>query len=230
MKYLLLTIAAISLSFPVAGSATEDDLGTWMTFSTSDAFQTDGQNSRWHYWFDAQARYFDLGSGVNQWLVRPGIGYELGDNIKAWVGYARFRTRNAVGNVADENRYWQQVDWSAGHWIGGRVSMRVRLEQRYISTGDDTGLVLRFMTKYARPIGDSGTTNLIVGIEPFFALRDTDWGGESGFGQNRVFVGVGKRVSDRITVEAGYMNQFLLRDNAENRRNHFGALNFKVKL
>ena len=38
---------------------------------------------------DAQAQYFDPGSGANQWLVRPGVGYEIREGVKAWAGYAR---------------------------------------------------------------------------------------------------------------------------------------------
>jgi len=230
IKLLLSFFSVICVAFPLSGSATENDPGTWVVFSTTDAFQTDGEDSRWHYWFDAQARYFDLGSGANQWLARPGIGYEISDNVKGWVGYARFRARNSAGDVADENRYWQQIDWTAGRWNDGRISMRARLEQRSISVGDDVGLVLRYRAKYVRPIGENGSTSLVVAIEPFVDLRDTDWGGESGLGQNRVLIGFSRRFSDRLSIEAGYMNQYIWRDNAENRVNHLGVLNFKVKL
>lgn len=223
-------LAVVCFLFPLAGTATENDPGAWVIFSTTDAFQADGQDSRWRYWFDAQARYFDVGSGTNQWLVRPGIGYSINDNVNAWVGYARFRARNAAGNVSDENRYWQQIDWTAGRWNEGRVSMRVRLEQRLVSTGEDTGLVFRFMTKYARPVGEAGRTNLVIGIEPFFDLIDTDWGGDSGLGQNRIFVGLNRSLGDSLSIEAGYMNQYIWRDNAENRSNNLAVLNFRAKL
>jgi hypothetical protein len=223
-------LSLVCIAFPLSVPAAENDPGAWFVFSTTEAFHSDGQDSRWRYWFDAQARYFDIGSGINQWLVRPGIGYSINDNMNGWVGYARFRTRNAAGDVADENRYWQQLDWVAGRWNGGRVTMRVRLEQRSISVGDDIGFVARFMAKYTRPVGDSGRTNLLIGIEPFVDLRDTDWGGDSGLGQNRVFIGIGRSLSDGIAIEAGYMNQYIWRDNAEDRNNHFGVLNVKVKL
>ncbi len=230
MKLLLAIVSSTLLAVPIAGYATENNPGTWITISTTDAFQSDGQDGRWHYWFDAQARYFDLGSGVNQWLVRPGIGYEINDTVNVWAGYARFRSRNAAGDVSDEDRFWQQAAWTAGSWNDGRVSMRVRLEQRSISTGDDTGLVLRFMTKYVRPIGTTGNTNLVIGVEPFVDLRDTDWGGDAGLGQNRLSIMVGRSLSDRFSFEAGYMNQYIWRDGAENRINHLGVLSFKVKL
>ena len=160
MTLLLSAFALICMVLPYKGNATENEWGAWAIFSTTDAFQSDGKDGRWRYWFDAQARYFDLGSGINQWLARPAIGYQISSNVRGWIGYARFRARNRAGNVADENRYWQQVDWAAGDWNDGSISMRIRLEQRSVSVGDDLGLVVRFMAKYVRPIGESGATNL----------------------------------------------------------------------
>ena len=221
-------IAVCGLAMPQA-QATENDPGMWTVFSTTNSFSTEASPSRWHYWFDAQARYFDLGSGANQWLVRPGIGYEIGDGVKAWVGYARFRARNSSGRVADENRYWQQVDWRAGQWRGGQFTMRVRLEQRSLDIGDDVGVVLRFLTKYVRPFPDDNSKSLIIGLEPFADLRDTDWGGESGLGQNRTYIGMGWRLNDTFTLETGYMNQYIWSDNADDRINHLAMLTIKAK-
>lgn len=106
--------------------------------------------------------------------------------------------------------------------------MRIRLEQKSIDTGDDLRVVLRFMTKYVRPLSGSGNKSLIVSLEPFMDLRDTDWGGDSGLGQNRLFVGIGARTSDNVTLEAGYMNQYIWSDSGENRINHLAVLTMKA--
>ena len=225
-----LLCAAVIGTLASPAHATETDEGIWTIFTTTDAFPTSDSANRWHYWFDAQARYFDVGSGINQYLIRPGVGYEISDNLSAWVGYARLRARNRSGNVIDENRYWQQLSWTAGRWNNGTLSMRTRLEQRSLSSGSDLGLVLRVLAKYVRPIGNDGKRYLSVGIEPFIDLKDTDWGGDSGLGQNRISVGVGWRASRKLTFEAGYMNQFVWVDSGENRMNHLGIINFKMKL
>ncbi|MGB5258859.1 MAG: DUF2490 domain-containing protein [Woeseiaceae bacterium] len=220
----------IACTLPATAQATQSDDGIWTIFTTTDAFPASDDASRWRYWFDAQARYFDLGSGINQYLVRPGIGYDFNANLSGWVGYARLRSRNRSGNVADENRYWQQLSWSIGKWNNGTVSLRARLEQRDLSTGSDVGVVLRVQGKYVRPVGTDGNRYVAVSIEPFVDLKDTDWGGDSGLGQNRSSVSIGWRVSERLTLEAGYMNQFIRVDNGENRMNHLGTLNFKMRL
>ena len=217
------------MALPLQALAAENDPGAWLIFSTSGAFRIRGEDSRWRYWFDAQARYFDLGTGINQWLARPAIGYKLGKDVNGWIGYARFRSRNRAGQVADENRYWQQIDWLAGYWNEGRITMQIRTEQRSVSTGDDVGFVVRFLTTLVTPIGRSKRTNLIAGLEPFFDLRDTDWGGESGLSQNRLFVSLGRKLNDKISIEAGYMNQYLWIDNAENQSNHLAVLHLKAR-
>jgi hypothetical protein len=188
-----------------------------------------GENTRWLYWFDAQARYFDIGSGINQWLARPGIGYKLNDSTNVWLGYGRFRSRGRSGAVVDENRYWQQIDWSGNPWHGGTLSLRGRLEQRFVTAGDDTGVVLRLMAKYVRPLRAGGNTSLILGVEPFFDLVDTDWGGDSRLGQNRAFVALGWRLNDSVSMETGYMNQYFWLENREDVMNHLGTVTFKVR-
>lgn len=228
LRLALAGLAALFIATPEHSAATEHDPGVWAIFSTSDTFSSDGDASRWQYAFDAQARYFDIGSGVNQWLARPAIGYKLTDDVNAWVGYARLRARGASGAVVDENRYWQQIDWRAGRWQGGQLSMRVRLEQRDIEIGDDVGIVLRFMAKYVRPFSE-GNKSLVIGLEPFVDLRDTDWGGDSGFGQNRIFIGLNQPLNNKLTLEYGYMNQYIWLDGRDDRVNHLAIFNFKVR-
>ena len=220
----LLVAAGVS---PVA--ATEHDPGLWAIFSSTDKIQANGEATRWRYWFDAQARFIDLGSNTNQYLLRPGVGYDLNDKLTVWAGYARFRVRNSAGDHADEDRFWQQATWTAARWQSGTLSMRLRLEERSVSTGDDLGLVLRFMTNYTRPLGQSGKRDFVAAIEPFFALRETDWGGSSGLRQNRLAVGVAWKLSDKTTVETGYMNLFAWADSGEDRMQHLAVINLKKK-
>ena len=226
----LLVIAVMAHGLPQQARATEDLAGGWAVVTVSDAFQTEAGPSRWRYWVDAQARYFDIGSGANQYLVRPAIGFKPGDNLSVWAGYARFRTRGrSSGNVVDENRYWQQLSWTPGRWRGGTFSMRARLLQRFVDISDDMALVLRTLVRYDRPIGNDGRRSLIFGLEPFFDLRPTDWSGDTGIFQNRAYVGIGWRLLDKLTIETGYMNQFFWIDNGEDVSNHLLVVNFRTR-
>lgn len=225
----LLAIAAASGAPINAANAVDDNTGLWTVFTTTDAFPSDDGNSRWSYWFDGQVRFPDIGSGATQFLARPGIGYRPGDNLQMWAGYARIESESATGVSTFENRYWQQLNWKAGDALGGRITMRTRLMERNVSTGSDVGLVLRFRTQYSRPVGTQGNKNLIISLEPFYNLNDTDWSGKSKFSQNRTVVGVAWKLSDKLTLTTAYMNQFVWRDNAEDSSNHVAVANFNVK-
>ena len=224
-----IALSIVCLAIPLPALAVENDPGAWIAFSMSDAIQVGGRDTRWHYWVDSQARFFDPGSGPNQFVIRPAIGYKITDNIKGWIGYARILTRNRAGTAVDENRYWQQIDWSAGRVIGGTVSMRARLEQRSVSTGEDIGVVLRVRTKYVRPLRTNGSNSLIIAVEPFVDLRDTDWKGNSRLTQNRTFIGMGWRLGESMSIETGYMNQYIRVDGGSKQSFHHAVINFNVR-
>jgi hypothetical protein len=215
--------------YPAAVQSTEHDPGLWVVFSTTDRIGTDGTTSRWRYWFDAQARFFDMGDGASQYVVRPGIGYDISDNMTVWAGYARFYVDTAAGSSATENRYWQQLTWTAARPKDATVSMRIRTEQRSVSTGKDTAFVLRYQVRYVRKLQKHNNLDLILAVEPFIDFRDTDWGGNSGLGQNRTFAGIGWKASDKISLETGYMNQYIWRDSAEELSNHLAVVSIKAK-
>lgn len=224
----LLAAGVITLGAAEDAFAAQDQVGSWTVFTATDNFSVDGEDTRWLYWIDTQARYFDIGSGRNQWLVRPAIGYKPGANLSVWAGYARFRSRGASGAVVDENRFWQQLSWTVGQWQGGTISMRARLLERTVDVGDDTGYRLRFMTKFVKPIGTDGKKDLILSLEPMFDLNDTDWGGDGGIAQNRAYIGIGWNVSPRLRIETAYMNQYLWSDTREDTSNHLAVVNFRT--
>jgi hypothetical protein len=225
----LLAAALFAGSVPHTATATEHEPGLWMIVSGTDTLLADDKPTRWRYWFDVQGRFYDPGNGTSQYILRPGIGYDLNGKVTAWAGYARIRARNNVGDFVDENRYWQQLTWTAARWEHGTLTMRLRLEERSVSTGDDLGVVLRYAVKYTRPIGDSGRRSFVVAEEPFVSLRDTDWAGKSGLRQNRLGIGVAWKLSENNSLETSYMNIYSGADDAPDRMRHLAVINLKTK-
>lgn len=177
LEYTKRFLCAVGFSIPLWSGqaiATDEDFGIWHIFTTTDSIPKNGKQTPWSYWLDAQLRYFDVGSGTNQTLVRPALGYRVHDNLQLWLGYGRFRTRNSAGSTSYENRYFQQANWSMGNILEGSVTMRARLLQRDVSIGEDLGWVFRLSTKYSRSISADGRRTLILNLEPFVDLRDTD--------------------------------------------------------
>ncbi len=225
-----LAVAALfGCTMSTAAMAAEDNVGIWGIFSTEDAFDTAAGASRWRYWFDAQLRYFDVGSGINTYQLRPGIGYTISDNMVAHAGYMYVHASNGSGRTVTEDRLWQQLTWNVARWTHGTLSMRARFQQRSVSAGDDLGWQLQYLMKYVRPMGSTGNLDLHISVEPFFILRDTDWGAESGLSQNRTAFGLGWKLSPTLAIETGYMHQYIPVDDAEDQVNHLAVVNFNVK-
>jgi hypothetical protein len=193
-------------------------------------FGPQGESSRWHYWLDAQIRHFDLNQSVNQFTIRPGIGYDLKPNLSVWGGYVRSKAVSESGTNVSEDRIWQQLSWKPESFGQGKLSFRARLEQRSVSSGSDLGWRARLQVNFQQPVKAFAKTTLVVAVEPFYDLNDTDWGGDSGLSQVRTFVGAAWRVNSRFTLESGYMNQYIWRDQGNDRSNHLFILNLKARL
>ncbi|MEO0616040.1 MAG: DUF2490 domain-containing protein [Pseudomonadota bacterium] len=199
--------------------AVDNEIGSWLIASTNGAL---GDDSRWRFATDSQARFRDPGSGTAQYLLRPSLGLTLTDGLTGWLGFARFESRSASGQRTHENRYWQQLSWRARPLGPGTIRYRLRLEQRLVSISDDDGLWLRLLARYEQPLGDGKA--LFIGAETFYDLRDTDWSGDAGPRQHRVLFGIGWQVAPRWRFEAGYLNQYQVRDTRANDSNHLLTL------
>ena len=225
MMVLTLAVATCEVSF-----AADNAGGAWAILSAADHFGTDNEPSRWRYAFDTQYRYFDRAGGLTTVLIRPSIGYELQPGLAVFAGYGYFESELAGGSTRHENRIFEQLSWSALRRDWGTLSLRTRLEQRYIQGADDAGLWLRQMIRLDVPVGVGRDHRFVLSMEPFFDLRDTDWGAESGFLQNRSFIGLNVKAAKKLRIEAGYMNLYVRRRAAENLANHLLVVNFRVDL
>lgn len=205
---------------------TVDDVGQWNAVFTQGKL---GQNphSRLKWWFDGHLRFLEDADGFNQSIIRPGIGWGINKNSALWAGYGWIRTSPFSGDDFDEHRIWQQWTWSKD-LSPFKVAARTRFEQRFVETGDDTGLRLRQFFRVQKTLPTALPLTLVCWDELFFNLNDTDFGQSSGFDQNRVFIGFGiKRwSSDRWRTEIGYMNQTINSNGPTDRSNHILALNF----
>ena len=82
------------------------------------------------------------------------------------------------------------------------------LEANFIR-GDDPRFHIRQMIRFMHSLSAEPRLSLILWDELLLRGNSTLYGGSSGFGQNRAFLGAGWSFSPLIRVELGYMNQFI---------------------
>src|SRR3546814_13021149 len=105
-----------------------------------------------------------------------------------------------------EDRPRQQISFPLGGFAGGKLSGRVRLEERLRRDGDDIGLRLRPQIKYTLPLGTGSKTALVLSHESFIQVNDTDWGQASGYARLRKPIGGTPPLTTVVSVELGYLN------------------------
>jgi hypothetical protein len=201
----LVTLVVLFLAWSSGHSvATDDDFQAWQQLNATKKIE-DGITAT----LEVQPRFTEDASRLGQLLIRPYVGFTLFDQTVLSLGYAYVRTSPSNGPVTHEHRPWQQLAFPILSRPGlFTLSSRSRFEQRYREDGDEIGLRLRQQLRLMLPI--AGTDwQAVAWSEAFFHLNDTDWGAEAGLDRWRNFAGVSIPVGEGVTLEPGYMNQFV---------------------
>jgi hypothetical protein len=205
-----------------ARAQSDEDGGVWLGAFANGALPSSVNNERsaWRLWTDVQVRFGDDASRFSQGIIRPGIGFVLGRGWTIWAGYAYVRTEPPYAGVtANEQRIWEQASWARAIRTTA-LSSRTRLEQRFLSTGKETGWRLREMVKVSQRLGAASIWSAVVYDEYFVNVNSTDFGAAAGSDRNRLFIGPGVKVSKSASVEVGYLNQYTFRTNRPDRIDH----------
>lgn len=217
-RLICLAVAAVAWTSPASAETVEDEQ-LWVNLTAIGSVSGDLV-----YFAEFQPR-FGNGARLDQAIVRGAIGWKLSPAVTVYQGYAHVATLVEGGRDLNEERSFQQLNLALGKPLGGELSSRTRLEQRWRSNGGDTGWRARGMLRYEHPLkAQSDAVNALVWSEAFFALNDTDWGARSGFDQVRTFVGAEVGLPGASTVELGYLNQTINQTAGRTRMNHAASV------
>lgn len=180
-------------------------------------------------WLEVQQRFSLDPTRPTQLILRPAFGVQLNPRIGVLFGYTYIENFPEGLPVVREHRPWQQVLARVAGTQGKAVLMsRTRLEQRFVVGSDDSALRLRQFLRGQVWVRDDGWS-LIAVSEAFIGFESTAWGQRAGLEQMRNFIGVGAPLSKRLTLEAGYLNQRLIRPGPD-RSNHVLNINLFYRL
>lgn len=158
-------------------------------------------------------------STLDTLLLRVALGYQITSNIGLYQGYAYIPSYDPK-NV--EHRSFQELFIKQSLQGKGALAHRLRFEQRFIDNADETAYRLRYFSRYTHPLKRwHPNLSLAINEEVFINLNDADGGPQSGFNQNRLFVGLNYRVNPTLAYEVGYQNQIVnVKNNSNNIMNH----------
>lgn len=190
-------------------------------------------NEHWRGFVDIQPRFTvnDISGGDNgrldMLLMRGAVGYQLTRHISLYQGYANIPTYDPK---KVEHRSFQEL-FIKQPLTKGVFAHRLRFEQRDLDGVDDTAFRFRYFARLVYPLKDwHPNLSLAVNEEVFMNLNDTDSGPQSGFNQNRLFMGLNYRINPNLAYEFGYQNQYINSTGGkENISNHILFFGIQTK-
>jgi hypothetical protein len=195
MKKILCALTLVLLCHGVQSQ--EDGPGNWLIYIGSKQL-----NSKWNLHHEIQYRNYNALGDMEQLLIRTGLGYNLGSRSNVLLGYGYINSENFTGNgndqtTVEEHRIFQQFITKQ---TIGKVSLqhRYRFEQRFIESDFKT----RFRYFLSMNIPFKNPKYYLSAYNEIFL------NGESNvFDRNRIYGGLGYKISKGIKLELGYMSQ-----------------------
>jgi Protein of unknown function (DUF2490) len=188
------------------GIVTEDD-GAWMqTVVEGSLKDVDPTLEKVRLWVEGQARFNHDFNQFYQGMLRVGLGYSLSDRATMWAGYNWLPTQQFNKAAISEQDAWTAFRYTLPTELG-TVSFRTMLESSFLK-GNDVRFRARQMVRFSHPMTFEPRLSVIAWDEAFVRINSTQYGGKSGFDQNRAFAGVGWTVNPNARFELGYMNQY----------------------
>jgi len=179
--------------------------------SDSQVWTTAGVNVKlsdhWRFSQDVVGRFSDNRDGLYEIEITTLVGYRISKKVTVWGGYVHDPQYSDGDHSFTEHRAREQVTFDNFARLGpGRLSGRMRLEQRWRDNSDGTGWRARPYVKYALPI--KGKVLLNLSNETFYDFNRTDFQTRRGFNRMRNLITISGPLSKHLNGEAGYMNQY----------------------
>lgn len=225
IRFALLATAAIGLvAAPASGQTLPDfkDSQAWVQ-----ALAIGQLSKNWRLHLEAQPRVFDDVSELGITIVRAAVGRQLSPRVTVWGGYA-WVARSLGPRTSYEQRSWEQLSLTlprAGQWS---PSARLRLEQRWLNPWANASHRLRAMARLQRPLGTGSPWHVALYDEAMVTFDTTPRGPFRGYDRNRLFSGVGRRLSPTFTAEFGYMWENSTVRGPGQRNDHIGLLTMNI--
>lgn len=199
---------ALAVDALVANEDITQDAGSWAQVVGEGSLGfLDPNLSKGRVWLEGQARINDNWDHFYQGMVRAAVGYSLSDRATIWAGYTWLPTQNLGKSYVN-----QQDVWPAFRYVlptaYGTLTFRTMIESNFLQ-GSDVRFRPRQMIKFMHPLEFEPRLSLIAWDEFFIRANSTQFGGKSGFDQNRAFAGLGWTFNKNVRFEGGYMNQYL---------------------
>lgn len=220
-------VAAFLIGLALAAPATAaDDAQLWtggnVTVKLSD---------HWRLSEEITARFSANRNGLYEIESNTLIGYRINKIATVWAGYTHDPQYSGGDFTIMEHRAREQVTFDNFAQFGpGKLSGRLRVEERWRDGIAGTGWRVRPYIKYSLPLHKGGTTALVLSTEPFFNLNTTAFQRTDGLDRARTFVGISTPLMKNMSADVGYLNQHIFVRNGPHSDDHVASISLSLTI
>lgn len=186
---------------------------------------------KWQLNQEVLARFSDNRNGLYEVEAVTLLGYKLNKKVTIAGGYVHSPQYTEGDFRVLERRARQQVTVDdVVRFAGGKLSARMRLEQRWRENVDEMAVRVRPYVKFSRPLREGSRTSLNVTSEGFVNLKTTSFQRTEGFDRMRNAVSLNTKLSPKLSLEAGYLNQYGFVRNGDDTIDHVATVNLGLSL
>ena len=176
-------------------------------------------------------RFSDNRNGLYEIESNTLLGYKLSKSTTLWAGYTHDPQYSGGNFTVMEHRIREQVTFDNVVELGaGKLSFRLRGEERWRHNVDGTGWRVRPYVKYTLPLANGSKTNLVLSAEPFINLNTTPFQKQPGLDRIRSLIAINTPISKRLTAEIGYLNQHGFVRGGPDTNDHVASFSLSLSL
>jgi Protein of unknown function (DUF2490) len=207
--------ALLLLALPAPASASQDEQ-IWTTASATVKI-----SDNWRLSQEIVLRMSNARNGLYEVESNTLLGFKLNKVMTIWAGYTHDPQYSNEHFSVMEHRAREQVTFDNFTKLGpGKLSARMRAEQRWRDGKDGTGWRLRPYVKWSVPLNKKMSLNL--SNETFVNLNTTSFQARTGIDRMRNLISVSGPLLKNLNGEAGYMNQHGFVKHGEDTSDHIG--------
>lgn len=188
-------------------------------------------SDKWRIQEELTERFSDNRNGLYEVESNTLLGYRISKAVTVWGGYTHDPQYSAGHFTVMEQRLREQVTLDNVAKLGpGKLSFRMRMEERWRDNVAGTGWRLRPYVKYTIPLAKGSKTALVISSEPFINLNTTPFQKQDGLDRVRNLIGISTPLSNKLTAEIGYLNQHGFVRSGPDTSDHVASISLSLSL
>jgi hypothetical protein len=217
--------AMLATAFAGPAQAREDEQ-LWTTANANVKLSDD-----WRVQQELTARFSDFRNGLYEIDSVTLLGYRIAKDVTLAAGYVHNPQYSEGDFTVLERRAREQITFDNVAKIGaGKLSARLRMEQRWRENVDGTGWRARPYVKYSLPLAKGSKTSLTLSSETFFNLNTTPFQGQDGLDRMRNLIAINTPITKTLSAEVGYLNQHGFVRGGEDTSDHVASVSLSLSL